>query len=65
MIRFHDLRHTAASYLIANPSIPDKTVQEHLGHSDYRTTMNMYVHSLQESKDTLVDAVDNIINPNK
>ncbi|MGM0239905.1 tyrosine-type recombinase/integrase [Enterococcus sp. AZ103] len=65
MIRFHDLRHTAASFLVANPAIPDKTVQEHLGHSDYRTTMNMYVHSIQESKKTLVDAVEDMINPKK
>jgi integrase len=49
-IRFHDLRHTSASYLLADPNIPIKAVQELLGHKDYRTTMNIYGHALEESK---------------
>lgn len=63
MIRFHDLRHSAASYLIANPQISDKAVQEHLGHSDYRTTMNMYVHGIKESKKEVANAMGKIILP--
>lgn len=63
MIRFHDLRHSAASYLIANPQISDKAVQEHLGHSDYRTTMNMYVHGIKESKKEVANAMGKIISP--
>lgn len=46
-IRFHDLRHTNASYLVAL-DISTKTVQERLGHSDYKTTVDMYVSSLKE-----------------
>lgn len=63
MIRFHDIRHTSASILVANPSVSDKSVQEHLGHSDYRTTMNMYVHTVKESKKSLVAAIDDMIKP--
>jgi integrase len=38
-LRFHDLRHTAASVLLAQP-IPMKAVQATLEHADMRTTMN-------------------------
>lgn len=61
-IRFHDLRHTSASFLIANPEIPIKAVQERLGHKDYRTTMNMYVHALEESDILTSDAFGTILN---
>lgn len=39
-IRFHDLRHSCASLLLAN-GVPLKQIQEWLGHSDFRTTANM------------------------
>lgn len=38
-IRFHDLRHSCASLLLAN-GVPMKAIQEWLGHSNYRTTVN-------------------------
>lgn len=60
-IRFHDLRHTSASYLIANPSIPVKVVQERLGHASYQTTMNMYVSGLEESDRQASDVFQNAI----
>ena len=41
-IRFHDLRHTAITLLIAS-GVDIKTVKEICGHSDISTTMN-YVH---------------------
>ena len=37
-IRFHDLRHTCASLLIAN-HIPLKAVQDWLGHANFQTTI--------------------------
>lgn len=46
-IRFHDFRHTAATFLIAQ-NTPLKNVQERLGHKDYNTTINIYSHALQE-----------------
>lgn len=59
-IRFHDLRHTTASFLIADPDIPIKVIQERLGHKDYRTTVNMYASALEESDKIASDAFDKI-----
>jgi len=46
-IRFHDLRHTATTLMIAT-GIDIKTVKEICGHADIATTMN-YVHMLSGS----------------
>lgn len=48
-IRIHDMRHTHASILV---SIGEKhtVIQERLGHSKLTTTLNLYVHPLQEKK---------------
>jgi integrase len=46
-VRFHDLRHTAITLMIAN-GVDIKTVKEICGHSDFTTTMN-YVHLLSGS----------------
>ncbi|WP_158263796.1 tyrosine-type recombinase/integrase [Deinococcus arcticus] len=42
-IRFHDMRHTAASLMIS-VGIPPKTVSERLGHSDVAFTLRTYTH---------------------
>jgi Site-specific recombinase XerD len=42
-IRFHDLRHSCASLLLAN-GVNMKEIQEWLGHSHYSTTANIYAH---------------------
>ena len=39
-IRFHDLRHSCASVLLAQ-GVPMKQIQEWLGHSDMSTTVNV------------------------
>ena len=48
-IRFHDLRHSCASLLLAN-GVPMKQIQEWLGHSDFSTTANIYSHLEYSSK---------------
>ena len=48
-LRFHDLRHSCASLLVAN-GVPMKGVQEWLGHSTYTTTANYYSHLDYSSK---------------
>lgn len=48
-IRFHDLRHSAATALI-NMGFSMKEVSEWLGHSDITTTMNIYAHVLDKTK---------------
>ena len=45
MIRFHDLRHTAATLLLAQGVHP-KIVQERLGHSQISLTLDTYSHIL-------------------
>ncbi|HAF10377.1 MAG TPA: site-specific integrase [Chloroflexi bacterium] len=42
-LRFHDLRHSAASILLAQ-GIPARTVMEQLGHSQVALTLNRYTH---------------------
>ena len=48
-MRFHDLRHSCASLLLAN-GVPMKQIQEWLGHSDFSTTANIYAHLDYSSK---------------
>ena len=48
-MRFHDLRHSCASLLLAN-GVPLKMIQDWLGHSDMGTTANIYSHIDSESK---------------
>jgi integrase len=49
MIRLHDLRHTAATLLLAN-GVPLVTVSKILGHSSPSVTAQIYAHALDESK---------------
>ncbi len=49
-IRYHDLRHSCASLLLAN-GVPMKAIQEWLGHSNYRTTADVYSHLDFSSKE--------------
>ena len=60
-IRFHDIRHTSATYLLSNPEMTAKELQERLGHRDYNTTMNIYGHALKKQKDTATTAFDNLL----
>lgn len=48
-MRFHDLRHSCASLLLAK-GIPLKQIQDWLGHSDFSTTANIYAHLDYTSK---------------
>ncbi len=48
-MRYHDLRHSCASLLLAN-GISLKQIQEWLGHSDFAITANTYAHLEFNSK---------------
>jgi integrase len=58
-IRFHDLRHSAATLLIAQGVHP-RTVMEILGHSQIATTMNTYGHVLPETMKEAAERMDAI-----
>lgn len=59
-IRFHDLRHSYASYAIAN-NIPMKVVAENLGHASIDITVNTYAHVLDEDKYRSAEVVEDMI----
>ena len=56
-MRFHDLRHSCASLLLAN-GVPLKNIQEWLGHSDFTTTANIYAHLDYSSKLSSAQAME-------
>lgn len=58
-IRFHDLRHTAAS-LMLQQGIPAKVVQERLGHSDISLTLNTYSHVMPGMQEEAAKRMDEI-----
>ena len=56
-MRFHDLRHACAS-LLAHLGVPVRVAMEVLGHTDIRTTQNIYTHVLDASKRDAADVMD-------
>ncbi|MBO0468525.1 site-specific integrase [Enterococcus plantarum] len=63
IIRFHDLRHTCASLLLAS-DVSLKEIQDWLGHSDFSTTANIYAHLDSKSKKTSASAMSKTLNLN-
>ena len=55
-IRFHDLRHSCGSLLIAK-GFTLKDIQEWLGHADIQTTANIYLHLDIERKNSIVNSL--------
>ena len=60
-IRFHDLRHSCASLLLAK-GIPMKAIQEWLGHSTYSTTANLYTHLESNTKNVSANVLATAMN---
>ena len=59
-IRFHDLRHTNASLLIA-AGTDIKTVSKRLGHSSVSTTGNIYTHAIKTADELAADTLHDIL----
>lgn len=59
-IRFHDLRHTYASLLIAK-DLNIKYIQKQMGHSSFEVTMNTYAHLMPEVYEKSKLAIDELI----
>lgn len=62
--RFHDLRHSAGSFLVARGVHP-RVVMEILGHSDIRITMNLYAHVIDASVKDALDQWESVFDPDK
>ncbi len=60
-IRFHDLRHTTASILIAK-GFSLKEIQEWLGHEDISTTADIYGHLDYRQKLNIADHMGEFLN---
>lgn len=58
-MRYHDLRHSAASFLAAQ-GVPITVAKEILGHSDIRLTANVYTHVLDAAKEEAAAALDRL-----
>jgi integrase len=58
-IRFHDLRHTAATILLKQDTHP-VLVKELLGHSSITTTLDVYSHVLPPMKSEVADKMDSV-----
>ncbi len=59
-IGLHDLRHTAASIMIAE-NIPLAVVSKTLRHSTLAITINLYGHLLKDSADQAVAALSSAL----
>jgi integrase len=59
-IRFHDLRHTAATLLLGQ-GIHPKIVSEMLGHSNIAITMDLYSHVTPTMQREAVEALESLL----
>jgi integrase len=60
VIRLHDLRHTAATLILANGEHP-RIVQERLGHSDVSMTLNRYSHVTESMQRDAADRLAKLL----
>ncbi|MCY9591447.1 site-specific integrase [Paenibacillus chitinolyticus] len=60
-IRFHDLRHTCASLLLSG-GIHPKIVQELLGHSSIKITLDTYSHMMPNIQADAVKTLEKMLN---
>ena len=61
-IRFHDLRHTAAS-LMLNANIPVIVVSRRLGHARASITLDVYGHLIPSMQSEAAELIDQMVTP--
>lgn len=59
-IRFHDLRHTCATLLLAR-NVNPKIVSEMLGHATIAITLDTYSHMLPDMQDSATRALEDVL----
>lgn len=59
-IRFHDLRHTAATLLLA-AGVPAKVVSEMLGHASVAFALHVYAHVLPNMQKDAAAAMERLL----
>ena len=58
-MRFHDLRHTAATLLLSR-GVNVKVVSEMLGHADISITLRIYAHVIPNVQQVAADVMDSM-----
>ena len=58
-MRFHSLRHTAATILLAE-GVNVKVASDMLGHADISTTLRIYAHVLPDMQGAAADAMERL-----
>lgn len=61
-LRFHDLRHTAAS-LMLNFGVPLIVVSKRLGHANPSITLNVYAHLVPSMQEKAAEIMDELLTP--
>lgn len=61
-VRFHDLRHTAATLLLGQGVHP-KVVSEMLGHTNTSITLDLYSHATPTMQREVAGAFDRLLSP--
>jgi len=61
-IRFHDLRHTGATLMIAS-GVPAKVVSERLGHANISITLGLYAHVQEGMQRDAADRLEEMFRP--
>lgn len=61
-MRFHDLRHTAASLLLNN-NVPVIIVSNMLGHSKPSVTLDIYAHVFHDMQGEAANVMDRLVTP--
>lgn len=59
-VRFHDLRHTAATLMFSRDVHP-KVVSEMLGHSNIATTMDIHSHMIPTLRRQAATVMDDLL----
>lgn len=57
----HGLRHTHCS-LLFEAGVSIKAVQDRLGHTDIQTTMNIYAHVTNKTKEEAIQKFESYLN---